>query len=245
MLLRLTVPSIEAAVTAESPLMSAFNVLRVHAFGRLHVRGNGGVISGSAVRNPGASPSCPWALLASAGEQGLTREKVLAYLWTDTEEERARRGLNQALYALRQDLGSDDVFLGSSRDLRLNPDLVSSDVGEFEQAVGRGNRGRRQPRRQHRQRSLDGFPTCRVPPGVRALVQKSSGRTWPVATPNRWRSWRSDGRVRETGPGQWPGGGSWRGRTRCMLGWRSTSCERWWQRKTGPEPCSTRGSTKC
>ena len=62
---------------------------------------------------------------------------MLAYLWPDTEEERARRGLNQALYALRQDLGSDDVFIGS-RDLRLNPELVSSDVVEFEQALGRG-----------------------------------------------------------------------------------------------------------
>ncbi len=77
------------------------------------------------------------ALLATAGEQGLTREKVLAYLWPDTEEERARRGLNQALYALRQDLGSDDVFVGT-RDLRLNADLISSDVGEFEQALKRG-----------------------------------------------------------------------------------------------------------
>jgi Tol biopolymer transport system component/DNA-binding SARP family transcriptional activator len=77
------------------------------------------------------------ALLACAGEQGLTREKVLAYLWADTEEERARRGLNQALYALRQDLGSDEVFIGS-RDLRLNPELVSSDVAEFEQALGKG-----------------------------------------------------------------------------------------------------------
>jgi Tol biopolymer transport system component/DNA-binding SARP family transcriptional activator len=77
------------------------------------------------------------ALLSAAGEQGLTREKVLAYLWTDTEEERARRGLNQALYALRQDLGSDEVFLGG-HGLRLNPDVVSSDVGEFEEAIERG-----------------------------------------------------------------------------------------------------------
>jgi Tol biopolymer transport system component/DNA-binding SARP family transcriptional activator len=77
------------------------------------------------------------ALLAVAGDQGLTREKVLSYLWPDSEEERARRGLNQALYALRQDLGSDDVFLGS-RDLRLNSDLISSDVAQFESAVQRG-----------------------------------------------------------------------------------------------------------
>jgi Tol biopolymer transport system component/DNA-binding SARP family transcriptional activator len=106
----------------------------VNTFGRLHVRGESGVISGSA-----AQPRrlAILALLAAAGEQGLTREKVLAYLWPDTEEERARRGLNQALYALRQDLGSDDVFLGS-RDLRLNPDLISSDVAEFEAAIQRG-----------------------------------------------------------------------------------------------------------
>jgi Tol biopolymer transport system component/DNA-binding SARP family transcriptional activator len=109
-------------------------VLRVNTFGRLHVRGESGVISGSA-----AQPRrlAILALLAAAGEQGLTRDKVLAYLWTDTEEDRARRGLNQALYALRQDLGSDEVFLGG-HGLRLNPDVVSSDVGEFEQAIDRG-----------------------------------------------------------------------------------------------------------
>jgi len=62
----------------------------------------------------------------------------MAYLWPDTEEERARRILNQAIYALRKDLGSDEVFLGT-RDLRLNPELISSDVAEFEQALGEGN----------------------------------------------------------------------------------------------------------
>jgi Tol biopolymer transport system component/DNA-binding SARP family transcriptional activator len=61
----------------------------------------------------------------------------MAYLWPDAEEERARRMLNQAIYALRQDLGSDEVLLGS-RDLRLNPELVSSDVAEFEQALAEG-----------------------------------------------------------------------------------------------------------
>jgi Tol biopolymer transport system component/DNA-binding SARP family transcriptional activator len=77
------------------------------------------------------------ALLAAAGERGITREKVMAYLWPETEEERARRGLNQAIYALRHDLGSEDALLGT-RDLRLNPELVSSDVAEFEQALAEG-----------------------------------------------------------------------------------------------------------
>jgi len=109
-------------------------VLRVHTFGRLHVRGSAGVVSGSA-----AQPRrlAILALLASAGDQGVTRDKVLAYLWPDTEEERARPVLNQAIYALRQDLGSDDVIQGT-RALRLNPELISSDIAEFEEALTRG-----------------------------------------------------------------------------------------------------------
>jgi Tol biopolymer transport system component/DNA-binding SARP family transcriptional activator len=108
------------------------NALRVHTFGRLHVRRAGDVVTGAA-----AQPRrlALLALLAAAGDSGLTREKLLAYLWTDTEEDRARRGLSQAVYALRQDLGTDDVFLGGREDIRLNPDMVSSDVGEFESAL--------------------------------------------------------------------------------------------------------------
>jgi DNA-binding SARP family transcriptional activator len=109
-------------------------VLRVHTFGRLHVRGAAGGLSGAA-----AQPRrlAILALVAAAGDQGLTRDKVLAYLWPDAEEERSRRMLNQALYALRQDLGTDDVFLGT-RESRFHPELVSSDVAEFEEALGPG-----------------------------------------------------------------------------------------------------------
>ena len=44
-------------------------------------------------------------MLACAGERGLTRDKLIAFFWPDADEERARRGLSQAVYALRQDLG--------------------------------------------------------------------------------------------------------------------------------------------
>ena len=60
----------------------------------------------------------------------MTRDRLLGMLWAETDEERARKGLNQALYALRQEMGADEVFLGS-RDLRLNSDLVTSDVAVF------------------------------------------------------------------------------------------------------------------
>ena len=42
--------------------------------------------------------------------------------------------LAQAVYALRRDLGSEDLVLGTT-DLRLNPDLCDSDLARFRQAL--------------------------------------------------------------------------------------------------------------
>jgi DNA-binding SARP family transcriptional activator len=78
------------------------------------------------------------ALLARAGERGITREKVLSLLWPDADDERGPRTLTQAFYALRKDLGAEDAITGA-KDLRLNPTIVSSDVGEFVAAVARGD----------------------------------------------------------------------------------------------------------
>ncbi len=67
----------------------------------------------------------------------MSRDRLVALLWPDTDEERGRRSLNQALYGLRQELGSEEAILGT-RDIRLNPDLVETDVGEFEAASASG-----------------------------------------------------------------------------------------------------------
>jgi DNA-binding SARP family transcriptional activator len=76
------------------------------------------------------------ALLARAGSKGVSRDRLLLMLWPDADEERARRGLNQALYALRQDLGESAI--AGSNDLRLDPDHVSSDVQQFAAARADG-----------------------------------------------------------------------------------------------------------
>jgi DNA-binding SARP family transcriptional activator/TolB-like protein len=73
------------------------------------------------------------AVLARAGERGVNRDRLVALLWGEQEEERARRSLNQALYALRQELGSEEAILGT-RDLRLNPELIEVDLAAFETA---------------------------------------------------------------------------------------------------------------
>jgi Tol biopolymer transport system component/DNA-binding SARP family transcriptional activator len=110
------------------------NLLRLNTFGRLFLERDGQRLSGAASqpRRLGLL-----ALLAASGEQGMTRDRLIGMLWAETDEERARKGLNQALYALRQEMGADEVFLGT-RDVRLNPDLVTSDVAAFSAALKAG-----------------------------------------------------------------------------------------------------------
>ncbi|MBL0179365.1 MAG: PD40 domain-containing protein [Gemmatimonadetes bacterium] len=74
------------------------------------------------------------ALLARGGERGVAREKIIALLWPDHDEEHARRTLNQALYALRRDLGDDDVITGQQT-LLLDPERITADTILLEQAL--------------------------------------------------------------------------------------------------------------
>jgi DNA-binding SARP family transcriptional activator len=78
------------------------------------------------------------ALLAVAGDAGLSRDKLVAYLWPESDSERARHVLNQLLYAQRRQSGSDSLFLGR-KTLRLNPELIQTDIATFEEALGRGD----------------------------------------------------------------------------------------------------------
>ena len=77
------------------------------------------------------------AVLARSGDRGVNRDRLATLLWGEVEEERARRNLNQALYALRHDLGAEDAILGT-RELRLNPDLIEIDLQGFETARASG-----------------------------------------------------------------------------------------------------------
>jgi DNA-binding SARP family transcriptional activator len=78
------------------------------------------------------------ALLATAGRRGVSRDKLIGYLWPDADHEHARRLLKQACYVLRRDLHAPDLFLGAT-ELRLNPAILTSDVQSFEAAVEQGD----------------------------------------------------------------------------------------------------------
>src|SRR5262249_29251376 len=76
------------------------------------------------------------ALLATAGDRGWSREKIVALLWPESDEEHGRNSLSQALGALRRDLASDPVI--GVAELRLNPSAITNDVGEFERSIACG-----------------------------------------------------------------------------------------------------------
>ncbi len=119
------------------------------------------------------------ALLAASGEQGRTRDHLLAMLWPETDEERARKSLNQALYALRQEMGAEDVFLGI-RDLRLNPELVASDLAAFSGAIKAGQLERAAA--EYTGPFLDGFHLSEAPEFERWLEEERAGVARDYAT---------------------------------------------------------------
>jgi len=77
------------------------------------------------------------ALLAVGDEAGMSRDRIMALLWPEAEGDKASHRLAQLLYALRRDLGADDLFLGTP-ELRLNSARVESDVAEFTRARREG-----------------------------------------------------------------------------------------------------------
>ena len=110
-------------------------MLRIRALGGLSVEQDGAQVAGAA-----AQPRrlAILAILARAGKRGASRERLLAMLWPDANEEASRNTLNHALYTLRRDLGSPDAIAGV-RELRLEPSIIDSDVNQFEELVAEGN----------------------------------------------------------------------------------------------------------
>lgn len=110
-------------------------MLRLTTFGGLALSRDGVALTGAAAQRSRLSLL---ALLATAGPTGFSRDKLLLYLWPESDEERARHALKQAVYSLRRELGADEVIVGTAS-LSLNPVIITSDAREFETAVASGD----------------------------------------------------------------------------------------------------------
>jgi adenylate cyclase len=110
-------------------------MLRLRAFGGLALE-DGRPDPAGAITQPRSLALL--ALLANAGERPISRDKVLAYLWPETEPAKAAHCLAQAIYALRHDLRLESWFRASN-DLRLNLRVIGSDLQDFTAALERGD----------------------------------------------------------------------------------------------------------
>jgi len=107
--------------------------LRINVLGGLNVEREGLPVAGAAGQPRRVAIL---ALLARADDRGVTRARLMSLLWPDVEEDRARRSLTQAIYALRHDLGDEEAIQGI-QDLRLDFDRVSTDVRDLTLARSR------------------------------------------------------------------------------------------------------------
>src|SRR6476659_3020080 len=76
------------------------------------------------------------AVLAAAGDHGVSRERLAALFWPDSED--PRHSLRQALYALRHELGAEAII--GDGVLALDRDILSCDIMEFRSALTASDR---------------------------------------------------------------------------------------------------------
>jgi DNA-binding SARP family transcriptional activator len=112
----------------------AVELVRLLTFGGLTLQTGSATMTGASTRRHRLAVL---ALLAVARNRGLSRDKLQAYLWPESDAEHARHGLNQLLYFQRRHLNGGGLYLGR-KTLRLNPAVITSDVWEFEDALDAG-----------------------------------------------------------------------------------------------------------
>ena len=105
--------------------------LRLHTFGSVYLSRDGEILSGAAGQR---RLLAILSILATVGDRGMSRDKLLSLLWSDGEPEKSRHALTQSLYHIRKALDIEKLFL-SGADVRLNPGVLSSDVADFQRAI--------------------------------------------------------------------------------------------------------------
>ncbi len=152
-------------------------------------------------------------LLASSRSGSLTREKLAGYLWPEYRSREARRNLNEALHQLRKELGKHAI-ISAGHELSLNPEVVASDVGAFEAALGAGEW--RRAAELYRGPFLDGFYVEDAPPF----------QQWAETERDRLARAYTDALERLAGAAEAAG--------------EPEEAARWWRRASAHDPCSSR-----
>lgn len=111
-------------------------VLQINLFGGVEVTR----ISGESVSIPSRKAATLLGYVALSSPRGISRRKLAALLWDGHFADRARANLRQALLTLHRVLPQyADVIAADRGDIRICPNAVNTDVGEFEQLLKEGD----------------------------------------------------------------------------------------------------------
>ena len=138
------------------------------------------------------------ALLSTAGKRGVRRDKLVALLWPDSTEPKARHALEQLIYSLRQHQ-SEQLVVGPDP-LRINHHVLSVDAMDFLGAIERGDSA--EAVRLYRGPFLDGFYLSGAPEfeswveterrmlagKYRTALERRAGELEPAAAVETWRA---------------------------------------------------------
>ncbi|MDQ3996142.1 MAG: tetratricopeptide repeat protein [Gemmatimonadota bacterium] len=108
---------------------------RLKLFGGISIETDAGLLSGRAVQRRRLALLT---LLAAARARGVSRDRLIAYLWPNADAENGRRFLSDSVYRINQALGGD-VILAAGDDLRLDAQRLPSDLGDLEDALSSGD----------------------------------------------------------------------------------------------------------
>ena len=104
---------------------------RLKLFGGIGIETEDGPLTGRAVQRRRLALL---ALLATARSRGISRDRLIAFLWPEADAENGRRFLSDSVYRVNQALGGD-VIVAAGDELRLDPERLPSDLAAFEDAI--------------------------------------------------------------------------------------------------------------
>jgi DNA-binding SARP family transcriptional activator len=105
-------------------------MLHLATLGTLSITSPDGAASGLASRRRALA----LLVLAGSGREGITRDRVMALLWSELDAASARNNLKQTVFTIRHALGVDP-FDRSTANICLDRDVVTVDAHEFERAL--------------------------------------------------------------------------------------------------------------
>lgn len=107
-------------------------MITLELLGGLSVDGDG-LSANARVRQ--RKPMALLAIIAGAAPRPLSREHATALLWPESDEDRARNSLRQAVFQIRKDLGEEVLVSDASGALSLDPEQIHVDLWAFREAL--------------------------------------------------------------------------------------------------------------